>query len=225
MQKIKAILWDMDGVLIDSEPYYDVTIGEMVHGLGYPYGESEIVRVTGSSYKNIATTLALPEPKEKITSLYVDALVKAIKRVSGLIDGADELLNLLKAKGLKMAIGSSSPKEVVEFAVNQFGLSKWIDVIITGSDAENGKPAPDIYLKCADCLSVEPYECLVIEDSINGIKSGRNAGMKVCAFTGTRHHDFDLSDADFKIDSYSPQSISILMDYIFAGNTERMDEQ
>jgi hypothetical protein len=77
-------------------------------------------------------------------------------------------------KGLKMAIGSSSPKEVVEFAVNQFGLSKWIDVIITG--------------------------------------------------TGTRHHDFDLNDADFELDSYSPQSISIsiFMGYVFADNTERM---
>jgi HAD superfamily hydrolase (TIGR01509 family) len=205
---IAAVLWDMDGVLIDSEPGYNITVAEMVNSLGYPYGECEIAKVTGSSYKNIAETLGFDMPRETIQRLYVEALMQSIRvNVSSLCEGAPEFLDILKTRGVKLAIGSSSPKELVDFAVDKFGLHKWFDVIVTGKDAENGKPSPEIYLKCAKLLGVAPSECLVIEDSANGILAGKNAGMYVCAFTGTRHHDFDLSKVDFEIDSFSPNDL------------------
>jgi len=203
-----AVLWDMDGVLIDSEPWYNAAIGDMMHSLGYEYGEREIAQITGASYKNIAEMLRLDVPREKIIQLYQDALMTAVNRVPGLVDGAVDFLGSLKSRGIKMAIGSSSPREVVAFAVERFGLGRWIDVIVTGSDAENGKPAPDIYLKCAELLDVQPAECLVIEDSVNGVRSGKNAGMLVCAFTGTRHHDFDLSGAGFELADYSAKALA-----------------
>ncbi|MDR3270508.1 MAG: HAD family phosphatase [Peptococcaceae bacterium] len=203
---IKAVLWDMDGVLIDSEPHYNVSVGEMARSLGFDYGAGEIAKVTGSSYKNIAEILGLDMPQAELQRLYIDALMRAVtENVTGLIDGVPEFLDLLKGCGVKMAIGSSSPRELVEFIVQKCGLSQWMDVMITGSDAENGKPAPDIYLKCAERLGVTPTECLVIEDSRNGILAGKNAGMFVCAFTGTKIHAFDLSDADFEISSYAPE--------------------
>ena len=211
---VRAVLWDMDGVLIDSEPWYNITVRDMMHSLGYEYGEKEIAKVTGSSYKNIAEILNLDVPKENIMQLYLDALIKAINCVSCLVDGVIDVLDYLKSHGMKLAIGSSSPREVVDFAVKKFGLTKWIDVIVTGSDAANGKPAPDIYLKCAELLGIQPFECLVIEDSINGIRSGKNAGMRVCAFTGTKHHDFDLSSADFELVSYSADALMPLKRWI-----------
>jgi HAD superfamily hydrolase (TIGR01509 family) len=183
----------------------------MVHSLGYPYGEKEIAKVTGSSYKNIAETLGFDMPKEEIQRLYIEALMKSVRiDVSGLIDGVPELLDYLKSRNIKMAIGSSSPKELVDFVVGKFGLRKWFDIIITGKDAENGKPSPEIFLKCADLLGVTPLECLVIEDSANGILAGKNAGMYVCAFTGTRRHDFDISKADFEIDSFSQDAVKVI---------------
>jgi HAD superfamily hydrolase (TIGR01509 family) len=207
----------MDGVLIDSEPFYNIAVGELIRGLGYPYGEAEIAKTTGASFKSTAEILTPGEPKEKVARLYVEALVSAVKRVPGLIGGVSELLDSLRARGVKMALGSSSPKEVVDFVAAEFGLNKWMDVTVTGSDSENGKPAPDIYLKCAEQLGVTPGECLVIEDSINGVKSGKNAGMTVCAFTGTRHHAFDLSEADFELKSYSRPDIAEFEHRVFPG--------
>jgi HAD superfamily hydrolase (TIGR01509 family) len=142
-------------------------------------------------------------------------LVVGIRHVPNLINGVSNFLDLLKTKSVKMAIGSSSPKEVVDYAVSHFNLDKWIEVVITGKDAENGKPSPDIYLKCAEILKVRPSECVVIEDSVNGIKSGKNAGMSVCSFAGTRHHNFDYSDADFEIKSYETSEIERFLKWAF----------
>jgi HAD superfamily hydrolase (TIGR01509 family) len=128
--------------------------------------------------------------------------------VPGLIDGVSNFLDRLQARGIKMAIGSSSPRQLVDFAVDKFGLSKWMRVIVSGSDAENGKPNPEIYLKCAALLGVEPAECLVIEDSANGIFAWVNAGMRVCAFTGMKRHDFDLNKADFELKEYTTESFN-----------------
>jgi HAD superfamily hydrolase (TIGR01509 family) len=200
----------MDGVLIDSEPWYNKATGDMVRGLGYEYGKNDIAKVMGSSYKNIADKLNVGLPAEEITRLYVESLIQGVTNVTSLIDGVDEFLDRLVRTGIKMAIGSSSPREVVEFAVSKFGLRKWFNIIVNGSDADNGKPAPDIYLKCAKLLDVQPAECLVIEDSENGILSGKNAGMTVCAFTGTAHHGFDLSKADFAIKEYTVKSFNEL---------------
>jgi beta-phosphoglucomutase-like phosphatase (HAD superfamily) len=76
---IAAVLWDMDGVLIDSESGYDITIAEMVHSLGYPYDEREIAKVTGSSYENIAETLGFDISKETVQRLYIEALMKPVR--------------------------------------------------------------------------------------------------------------------------------------------------
>ena len=201
---IRAVLWDMDGVLIDSESGYFYSVGDMVRSLGYPYGEKEFAKVTGSSYKNIAETLALPEPPEKIRTLYIEALMRSVREnVDSLIDGVSDFLNRFQVMGIKMAIGSSSPQQLVEFAIEKFDLKKWLSVIVTGNDAENGKPSPEIYLKCATQLGVEPEECLVFEDSVNGVLSGKNAGMLVCAYMGTNHHDLDLSNADIAINEFT----------------------
>lgn len=223
LKPIRAILWDLDGVLIDSELGYFYSVGDMVRSLGYPYGEKEFAKVTGSSYKNIAETLALPEPPEKIRSLYLDALMNSVKEnVTSLIKGATDFLDRFQAMGLKMAIGSSSPWKLVDFVVQKFKLERWMDVIVTGNDAPNGKPSPEIYLKCAANLGVEPTECIVIEDSVNGILSGKNANMYVCAYTSTNYHDLDLSIADIAISEYSDDSFRLLEDFMCTAKTKFM---
>ncbi|GHV31538.1 phosphatase [Clostridia bacterium] len=197
---IKAVLWDMDGVLIDSEPGYNVAVGDMVRGLGMPFGEREIALITGASYKNIAEILGI---ERDIGKLYAGTLMKGLlKTVNGMIDGAEDFLRRFRALGIPMAIGSSSPREVVDFAAKNFGMGQYMTAVVTGTDAENGKPAPDIYLLCADKLGVRPEECLVVEDSMNGLKAGLNAGMVCAAFTGTARHGFDLSGAHLTIERY-----------------------
>ena len=204
-----AILWDMDGVLIDSEPGYNEAIGELIRSLGYKFGEREIEKTTGVSFRNIAEMLDIHEPPETLSQRYADALMHSVRSdVHGLIDGVSDFLDYFKSKGIKMAIGSSSPRELVDFVVKRFDLSHWLDLTVTGSDTENGKPAPDIYLLCAERLGIPVSECLVIEDSRNGILSAKNAGMRVMAYTGTNRHDLDLSEADFIFSSYSRDSLA-----------------
>ena len=205
---IKAVLWDMDGVLIDSEPGYNQTIGEMLNSLGYEYGEEEIMKTTGASYKDVAGALGLKEPAEEIERLYIEALLRSLRvNVTELIPGVSEFLDWLQQRNIKMALGTSSPLVSVELVIEKFSLHKWISVMVTGSDVDKGKPAPDIYLRCAELLSAAPEECLVVEDSANGIKAGKNAGMWVCAFTGAQHHAFDLSQADFELKSFGPEDL------------------
>jgi len=107
-----------------------------------------------------------------------------------------------------MAIGSSSPREIVDYVVREFSLRRWIDEVVTGSDMENGKPHPDIYLRCAELLNVSHNRCVVVEDSPNGIAAGKNACMRVCAFTGTNIHNFNLQGADLEINDYTEASFA-----------------
>jgi beta-phosphoglucomutase-like phosphatase (HAD superfamily) len=219
-KRINAVIWDLDGVLIDSEPGYNIAEKEMMRSLGYEFGEREIAKTTGASYKDIDKILALDGPHEKIESMYVDALMRSVSTdVSGLIDGVTDFFGWMKAAGMKMAIGSSSPRRIVEFVAGKFGLWTWMDIIVTGTDVENGKPSPEIFLKCASLLGVDPAECLVIEDSTNGVLAGKSAGMSVCAFTGTSYHHLDLSGADLEIESYSPQSREKIERWLDGGAT------
>ena len=205
----EAVLWDMDGVLIDSEPGYNLITGELIRSLGYEFGECEIEKVTGVSYRNISTILDFKEPPEKISQLYAEALMSAVcTHVHSLIDGVTDFLEYFDAKGVQMAIGSSSPRELVEFVVKEFKLSPWMRLSVTGSDTENGKPAPDIYLMCAERLGVPPSKCLVIEDSKNGIIAAKDAGMSVLAYSGTNRYNLDLSGADLVFESYSADSLT-----------------
>lgn len=209
---LHAILWDLDGVLIDSEPGYYITIGNMMRSLGYPYGKKEAAKIAGTSFKNTAELLALDVPPHKVQQLYVQALMQGVQQhVTGLIPGAAQFLESLNAKGVMLALGSSSPKQLVDYVVEKYGLATWLSAIVTGDDAANGKPSPEIYLKCAALLRTPPAQCLVIEDSLNGIRSAKNAGMKVCAFTGTNHQKVDLSSADFSIDSYTNKTLATVL--------------
>jgi len=211
----KAVLWDMDGVLIDSEPGYNEATGSFIRSLGYEFGAREIAKVTGVSYKNLAAILDLKEPPEKFMHLYAEILMQSVRTtIHELIGGVTDFLDYFKLRGVKMAVGSSSPRELVDYVIDTFGLSRWIQFAVTGSDTENGKPAPDIYRMCAEQLEVLPSECLVIEDSRNGIRSARAAGMIVLAYAGTNRCHLDLSEADFTIQSYSQEELSALVQWL-----------
>jgi len=197
-----AVLWDMDGVLIDSEPFYNIEIGAMIRRLGFPFGEVEIAKVTGISYRQCSKALGLSIPDSVMVPLYCKALMDGVAKIDSAIPGVKSLISKLSKNGVKQALGSSSSKEVVDYVIEKFGFTGLFDVVVTGSDVTDGKPAPDIFLECARRLNVNPPDCLVVEDSINGITAGKAAGMTVCAFSGTNHHGFDLSKADFVIDTY-----------------------
>ncbi len=209
---IRAVIFDMDGVLIDSEPSYNVAEAAMLAQFGLPFGPREITAITGASYRTLGQTIRgwLPDVKAtdaEIQKMYLDGLLGALQQeVKTLIPGVLPFIQTLHKKGITMGIGSASHEKMVQYVVSHFGLTDYMSAIVTGTDTAVGKPAPDIFLLAAERLGVPPAECLVIEDSLNGVKAALAAGMTCVAFLGTAHHGFDLSMAHLSIDSYADMS-------------------
>ncbi|MDR0469766.1 MAG: HAD family phosphatase [Peptococcaceae bacterium] len=214
---IKAILFDMDGVLIDSEPGYLRADAKFFAELGLPFGEKEIAAMTGANNLVIASLITgwhphLAPRQAEIAVLYENGLYKSLcDGVTELMPGAMAWVTRAKAAGLKVCIGSSSSNRMVYHVADAFGLTPLMDAIITGEMVKRGKPNPDIYLRACEEIGVAPGDCVIIEDSPNGLKSGRAAGTYCAAFHGTNRHGLDLSDCDMSFDAYTDEAWSRLM--------------
>jgi len=209
---IKAILFDMDGVLIDSEPIYNRVAAKAFEKLGIPYGVREITAVTGANNIIVADAIIswyphLASRHEEIAAMYEDTLYGGLcAEASGLIPGVTDWIRRAKENGLKVAIGSSSSNRMVYFVADTYGLTPLMDSIVTGEMVKKGKPFPDIYLRVCEELGLQPDDCIIIEDSVNGLMAGRRAGTLCAAFHGTNRHGMDLSDCDMAFDAYTDEA-------------------
>jgi HAD superfamily hydrolase (TIGR01509 family) len=208
-KRISTIIFDMDGVLIDSEKHYNKADEEFLPALGVECTDEVIKSLTGASFKTFASFIRERNPNiefddTELLRKYTDNLFAASKNVTSLIDGVSDWIERFRTMGLKLALGSASNARLVNDIVERFGLR--LDAIVTGSDVERGKPAPDIFLECARRTGVLPENCLVIEDSENGVKAAVIAGMTCAAFLGTKLHDFDLSSAHLEITAYDEEN-------------------
>lgn len=214
--RYEAVLFDMDGVLIDSEPGYNQADRLLFERLGIPYGRREIEALTGISLKTIGGLLLgwhpeLPYTDEQLVSMQAQCLLDSLKQgVTSLVPGAHDWISRLKKAGVKLAIGSSSTNDMVYYVARRFGLDTLMDTIVTCEDVSRAKPWPDIYLACADRLGVSPARCLVIEDSTNGIKAACAAGMPCAAFLGTNRHGLDTSQAQFSFAEFDETAYNLL---------------
>ncbi len=202
---LKVILFDMDGVLIDSEGYYAEGTYTWMKEIGFQ-GKIEDI------HKLIGTTM------DKTYDMLVDLLGKKISKEAvkerneayfrqnpfnykeGLKEGVTETMKWLKLQGISCAICSSSPLATIEKVVDQCGLSEYVSFYLSGENFKESKPHPEIYLTAAARFGVEPKECIVIEDSTMGIQAGKNAGMPVIAIMDERF-DLDQSQADYRVNS------------------------
>lgn len=206
-----AVLFDMDGVLIDSEPGYNEAGKAFFRDLGLPFGPREIAAITGSTAPVIADQLFrwkpdLPYTRQQLIRRYEACIFAALKDGNHeLIPGVSDWIRRLKALGAKLAIGSSSSYEMVMYVVERFGLSHQMDAIVTSRDAARGKPFPDIFLECCARLGVEPRHALVIEDSHNGVLAAAAAGCPCAAFLGTNRCGMDVSAANLSFPAFTPE--------------------
>ena len=213
---LRAVIFDMDGVLIDSEIGYNQADAAWFAELGLPFGKREIDGITGSSGPVIARRMRewfphLPYTEEQLSDMYLDGIFRSLQKdVHALIEGVEEWLRRMQRLELSLVIGSSSPRCMVSHVVEKFALDRYFSQCITGEDTERGKPWPDIFLLAADHLGIPPEDCLVIEDSRNGIEAARAAGMKVFAFTGTNRHNLDLSGADASFAAFTPRNFALV---------------
>ena len=203
----KAFLFDFDGVITDSEPYVFEVLKQMIKdnfGIELPY--SDINMTIGCSDRKVAEYIATEyhidysvELSEKLKKNYPDYYFEygGIKPFPYLRD----LLSILKDRGRKVAIVSSTDRAHLEAALSRMGLSGFIDTIISGSDVQNKKPSPEPYLKGLEALSVDKQDSVVIEDSPTGIQSAVNAGIDCIGFEGSEVKQ-DTEKASIIIASY-----------------------
>ena len=206
----KAVIFDMDGVTFDTEKVYlDIWI-EVFEKYGYKMTKELYVNVMGTGRKNVIKTFLenfgddLPIEKmyeEKDNQLFYIIENQGIP----LKEGVKELFSMLKEKNYKIALATSAKRERVEKQIKDKWLKESFDAIVCGDDVEKGKPSPDIFLKAAKKIDVEPENCFVVEDSPAGIKAAFSGGMKGI-------HVEDLKVADEEILKYCQKNFKNLQE-------------
>ena len=201
-----AVIFDMDGVIIDSNPPHKIALRQFCEKYGYKLSDEELVnKIYGRTNKEwIATLFARPltaaelttygEEKEKI---FRDLYKKDITALPGL----EDFLKKLDQHKISKAIGTSAPRSNVDFVLDELHLKKYFDVVLDESNVNHGKPNPEIYLKVAARLQFSPDRCIVFEDSLSGVASAKAAGSKVVGVT-TTHTREELAHTDFVIDDF-----------------------
>lgn len=183
---IEAIIFDMDGTLIDSMWIWD-DIDEVFYEryhLDVPDTFNEDME--GKSYTEVAelflrTFPQLPFSLDELKATWTEMAFERYTQEVSLKEGALEFLKDVSSMGLKLGIATSNGRELVDATLKALDIEQYFDSVHTSCEVKTGKPAPDIYLLVAEDLGVNPEKCLVFEDVPQGIMAGKNAGMKVCA--------------------------------------------
>ena len=178
---IRGVLFDMDGVILDTEKLYSRFWQEAANALGYPMTHEQALGMRSLNRQAGQAKLSEyfgPEISHPVVRAKRIELMDAYIQEHGVdpLPGVPEILAYLKAQGIPCAITTSSPIERVERYLGRLGYLHLFDKICTGYEVEKGKPAPDIYLYGAQSLGLKPEECLAIEDSAAGITSASSAG-------------------------------------------------
>ena len=188
--KLKGLIFDMDGTLVDNLAYHFLAFEEYTKREGFTLLEPVSLKINGMHSNDIFPLLLGDEVVAKYgldrlnrekEEVYRDMYRSKIAPIAGLM----ELLQAAKKAGVKCAIGSSGCRENVEMIVEGLGIADLIDGSISGSDVTHGKPHPEIFIKAYEALGLKAEECVVVEDAVNGIVAGVAAGCKCIAVTTT----------------------------------------
>lgn len=203
---IEAFIFDMDGVIIDSEPiHFDVDMKTMLH-LGASITMAQLESYVGMTnpemWALIKQQYSLAQSVEEIINYQLNAKIRHLQDIEIFpITGIPELIDELKIRQIPIAVASSSPRRFIEEVLNKFNIIHEFNCIVSGEEVPKGKPAPDVYIETAKQLNVNPSKCIVLEDSKNGIAAAKAAGMGCIGYVNANSGNQDLSDADFVIQS------------------------
>ena len=212
---IEAVVFDLDGVLLDSEQVWDEVRAELVKERGGRWHEQAQTEMMGMSSvewsRYMHDELDLPEPPEEISAEVVRRLDEVYRKRLPLIDGAREAVERLAARW-PLGLASSSNREVIDLVLDLSGLARFFRVTVSSEEVPRGKPAPDVYLEAARSLGVPPERCAAVEDSHNGIRSAKAAGMRVIAIPNQHYPPGEeaLALADVTLGSLAELTPSIV---------------
>lgn len=216
-----AVLWDMDGVLVDTEPFHWEAWRKLSREAGFHMSYEDFRRTFGWRNKEILRELIGPDISEQRAAelgdrkeeLYRDAVRGNVKP----LPGAMGLLRKLHEAGFRQAVASSAPRANIELILEELGIEGHFDAVLCDRDVERGKPDPQIFLRAAERLGVAPSHCLVIEDAVMGVRAAKRAGM-ACLAVATTHPPESLREADWVVDSLEEVSVADVRDRFFRGN-------
>jgi pseudouridine-5'-monophosphatase len=208
LRPVTHVIFDLDGVLLDTEPIYTLGTRQIAERWGKAYGwelKAELMgRAPLEGARRVVETLGLPiTPDEYLRQR--DLIVEDMFPAAHPVDGAPELVAALDRRGLPLGIATSSERRLFGLKVRNHAWLGVIRVVVCGDDAGAGrhKPAPDIFLRVAGALGAEPTACLVFEDSLAGVTAARAAGMQVVARVDP-HFDLEgFRGADLVVRSYA----------------------
>jgi beta-phosphoglucomutase len=212
-----AFIFDMDGVLIDSNPTHKVALKQFCRQHGYELTEQQLrEKIYGRTNRDWLLNLfgdltdetirQYADEKESLfRELYLD-----IKPLNGLLSFMKKLDDLR----ISRAIATSAPRANVDFTLQRTNMEAYFSTILDDSFVSKGKPDPEIYLKSAAALRLDPAQCVVFEDSLSGVRAGKLAGCKVVGVT-TTHTREELTETDFNIDDFSGLEPELLLSRLF----------
>jgi HAD superfamily hydrolase (TIGR01509 family) len=181
----KAVIFDMDGVIIDSEPLWRRAMIRVFNSSGLPFTESNCRITTGMRIDQVISFWNNKTPFTKNETLVKDTIED---HLCGLIaaegkpmKGLQHSLDIIADKNITLALATSSSHKLIDVVLRALKIEKYFTHIQSAEHLTNGKPHPEVFLKCAQVIDANPNECLVIEDSLNGIISAKAAGMSVIA--------------------------------------------
>jgi HAD superfamily hydrolase (TIGR01509 family) len=187
---IDAVVFDLDGVLVDSEHVWDEVREELARERGGRWHERAQVDMMGMSSpewsRYMHDVIGLADPPAAINDEVVRRLLARYAEELPLIDGAVEAVHRV-ARSYRLGVASSSNRQVIDAVLDRSGLAQYFAATVSSEEVASGKPAPDVFLEAADRLGVAPDRCAAIEDSGNGIRAAHAAGMRVIAIPNRRY--------------------------------------
>jgi beta-phosphoglucomutase family hydrolase len=212
---IEAVIFDLDGVIAESENAHIKAEKQAFLNYGLIISADELHRYTGTTAKVMFTELIakykLNTTFEEINLQKEKILLKLLREDAAPTKGVLSLIQELKQRGIRLAIGSSSTRNLVDYILKKLNITCLFDVVIAAEDIEHSKPNPEIFLKAAMELGVSPHQCLVIEDAQLGVEAAKSAGMKCVGYRNPHSGNQDLSKADIMTDDFSKLDIEKML--------------
>lgn len=212
----RCVIFDMDGVIIDSEPIHMACEKEIFRMLGISITEEEHHTMVGTTdlvmWTRLKKSFSLSQSTKELVKLKQTFYIDYLKSRTNLkpVPYIPELMSTLYQNGFLLALASSSPHTQIDFILNEFELSNFFSVIVSGDDVRHGKPNPEIFLKASELIGISPEHCFVIEDSMNGVLAAKNANMHCIAYRNPNSGNQNLEPADIEINSFKDLTIKLI---------------
>jgi beta-phosphoglucomutase len=214
----RAVLWDLDGTLVDSAEYHWLAWREALTAAGYAFDKDFLLATFGQRNDRILRTMLGPDAIAAEIERIADAkeaCYRALVRKRGLelLPGAELWLKRLRASGWQQALATSAPRANVATMVEVLGLAEYFGAMVAAEDVQRGKPDPQVFILAADRLSVATYRCIVVEDAAAGVEGARNAGMRSIG-VGPRHAELGANLALPSLTELPEEAFEELLDRV-----------